>query len=160
MAASKQLSDQNVTEIIKIITQWPLWRPFGWEELRGEIKVQFKFSDVSKVWTRQQLPKYPGIKDAYAAKKLQIRKHNGQETGGEEMPPVERKLRERIAALETETQTLRAENDLFHERFERWLYNANVKGVRVEVLDLPLPSPSKKPKKKGKVEKVEKSHGK
>lgn len=146
---AKWMSDVQVEEIVEIILKWPLWKDFGWEEIRQEIQIPLNFSNVSAVWSRQQLPKYDKIKNAFEVKKKQIREKKGQyrAKANEDLPPNERALKERVAYLEAKILNLTEENDRLHTKFERWQYNAQNNGMTEAMLEKPMSAPNEKVKK-------------
>jgi hypothetical protein len=148
---AKWLSDEDTDNIVQVILKWPLWKLFGWEQIRKEIKTKRMFPEVDEVWSRQQLQKYANIKNAFITKKKQVRVYQGrnQSKDSEDLPPRERLLQEQVATLKAKVLHLTDMIDGFHERFERHIYNAYAKGITRELLEMPLPLAAVEKKKKG-----------
>lgn len=138
---AKWLSDADGDKIVEAILSWPLWKPFGWEKIRQEIQTQKVFPELHEVWTRQQLQKYPNIKNAYRTKITQIRANKGRHRNKdvEDLPPRERAMKEQVEAYRAKVKHLTDMIDGFHEMFERHIYNASIKGMTREMLEMPLP---------------------
>ncbi|GFO53524.1 hypothetical protein GMSM_05310 [Geomonas sp. Red276] len=146
---ARWISDSDTEKIVEVILKWPLWKDFGWEEIRLEIQTPLNFSNVSAVWSRQQLQKYPNVKSAYNVKKNQIRQNKSkyQRMVDEDLPPRERDLHERIKSLEAKVSHLETENDLLHEKFALWQYNAVNHGMTEAMLEKPMTAKNKEKKK-------------
>jgi hypothetical protein len=126
------LTNSDVSEIVKIIDSWPMKKNFNWEGLVDEISLR-----LGKTWSRQSLHKHTLIKYAYDFKKKKLRV-SPPAPMDEDLPPDLRVALERIRSLESESERLKMENERLLEQFATWAYNAEGMGL-LHVLHRPLP---------------------
>lgn len=126
---AKHLNDRDIELVIRLVDSWE--GKLTWDGLCDQIKKDFGFRP-----TRQTLNAHSRIKDAFVAKKLQ------QKSG---LLPTKRPqsldiAQKRINRLEKENERLRSENERLLERFIRWQYNAQKRGLSQFELDEFLPA--------------------
>lgn len=125
---AKHLTERDIKLVIGLIDAWE--SKLTWEALCDEAE-----SLIGTRPTRQTFNAHARIKSAFADKKVQ------QKTG---LQPTKRPqslaiAQQRIHRLESESQRLKAENERLLERFIRWQYNAQKRGLSQAVLDAHLP---------------------
>lgn len=125
---AKHLTARDIELLVGLIDGWN--GKLTWDALCDEAE-----SLIGTRPTRQTLNAHPRIKSAFGDKKIQ------QKTG---FKPTKRPqslaiAEQRIYRLESENQRLMAENDRLLERFVRWQYNAQKRGISQAVLDAHLP---------------------
>lgn len=143
--AKRHLTDEDVEKIISAIMEHPIEEMITWEKIRIKLARVFRFKDVEDVWSRQQLPKYHSIKEAYEIKRKKHKELKLRMEGriiDKNKSASERKLIERVEKLEAEKERLKRENDHLQEKFARWQYNATqahaAKRLTLEELDMPM----------------------
>lgn len=127
----KNLTDEDVEAVCKIIDGWPAGEKLTWDALVEGIEKQ-----LYRSWSRQALDRHTRIKQAYTLKKKYIKKRPAK--SDEHLPPAVRKANEVIRRLESENERLTLENKMFLEQFIRWSHNAEAKGISVDILNTPL----------------------
>lgn len=125
---AKHLKDRDIKLAVSLIDAWD--GKLTWDTLCDEIGGL-----IGTRPTRQTLNSHAPIKSAFVAKKIQ------QRTG---LQPTKRPqslaiAEQRINRLEGENQRLKHENERLIERFIRWQYNAQKRGISQAVLDSRLP---------------------
>lgn len=125
---AKHLTARDIELLVGLIDGWN--DKLTWDALCDEAA-----SLIGTKPTRQTLNAHPAVKSAFSDKKTQLK------TG---LKPTKRPqslaiAEQRINRLESENQRLKAENDRLLERFIRWQYNAQKRGLSHAVLDEPLP---------------------
>ena len=125
---AKHLTGKDIDAFVTLIDSWE--GKLTWETLCDEgAKI------VGLRPTRQTLNSHAKIKDAYLARKGQIK------AGAvfSKRPASLNIAGQRIRRLEGENNWLKAENDRLLERFVRWQYNAYKHGMSKEALEASLP---------------------
>ncbi|HBM08283.1 hypothetical protein CXF92_12125 [Pseudomonas sp. Choline-3u-10] len=125
---AKHLTARDLQLLVGLIDGWD--GKLTWDALCDEAE-----SLIGTRPTRQTLNAHAPIKIAFGDKKAQ------QRTG---FKPTKRPqslaiAEQRIHRLESESQRLKAENERLLERFIRWQYNAQKRGLSQAVLDARLP---------------------
>jgi len=125
---AKHLTDSDIKTIVSLIDGWE--GKLTWEGLCDESAELLGTRP-----TRQTLNSHDRVKSAFAAKKTQ------QKTG---LLPTKRPqsldlAQQRINRLESINQRLKLENEQLLERFLRWQYNAQKRGISQAMLDEHLP---------------------
>lgn len=125
---AKHLTARDIELLVGLIDGWD--GKLTWDALCDEAEGL-----IGTRPTRQTLNSHPRIKSAFGDKKIQQR---------EGFKPTKRPAslaiaEKRIHRLESENQRLKAENNRLLERFVRWQYNAQKRGISHGVLDTPLP---------------------
>ncbi|WP_313551696.1 hypothetical protein [Pseudomonas sp.] len=125
---AKHLTAKDINVIINLIDSWE--GKLTWDAVCNEVAGL-----ISTRPTRQTLYAHDRVKAAFVDKKAL------QRTGRQpsKRPPSLAIAEQRINRLENENYRLKAENDRLLERFIRWQYNAQKRGVSQEALDAPLP---------------------
>lgn len=125
---ARHLTERDIKILIDLIDAWP--GKLTWESLcdKGGDLLGFRP-------TRQTLNSHTPIKSAFNDKKTQ------QKTGlaSRKRPQSLAIAEQRIHKLEGENARLIAENERLIERFVRWQYNAQKRGISKAVLDESLP---------------------
>lgn len=86
--------------------------------------------------TRQSLSSYKAIQEAYSTRKKQLRIETNETRTSKITPNSDITfLNNQISALSAEVEKLNELNNLYKERFVRWLHNAYIHGIRMENLD-------------------------
>lgn len=125
---AKHLTDRDIRLVIGLIDAWA--GKLTWEALCDKAE-----SLIGTRPTRQTFNAHGPIKSAFSNKKTQLK------TG---LKPTKRPqslaiAEQRIHRLESESQRLKTENERLLERFIRWQYNAQKRGISQAMLDAPLP---------------------
>jgi len=125
---AKHLTDNDINRVVGLVDGWD--GKISWEALCDEVAELLGARP-----TRQTLSSHARIKNAFVAKK------NHQKIG---LLPTKRPqsldlAQQRINRLESENQRLRSENDRLLERFIKWQYNAQKRGISQLMLDEYLP---------------------
>lgn len=125
---AKHLTERDIKLVIGLIDAWE--GKLTWEALCDEAE-----SLIGTRATRQTFSAHAHIKSAFGDKKAQ------QKTG---LQPTKRPqslaiAEQRIHRLESENQRIKAENERLLERFIRWQYNAQKRGLSQAMLDAHLP---------------------
>ena len=128
---SKNLDDQLICEIVEILDGWS-------EDLTWEGLVESVYRRLGQRYTRQALHKHERIKQAFTLRKRVLT--NNQGTVKKVADPVLQLTLDRLARVESENERLKRENAALLEQFVRWTYNAGLKGLTLDVLNLPLPA--------------------
>jgi len=127
---SKNLDDQLICEIVEILDGWS-------EDLTWEGLVESVYRRLGQRYTRQALHKHERIKQAFTLRKRVLT--NNQGTVKKVADPVLQLTLDRLARVESENERLKRENAALLEQFVRWTYNAGLKGLTLDILNLPLP---------------------
>ena len=132
MTRARNLTDTDISAIVSMLDGWV--DSLTWEGLIDTIERRLRVR-----YTRQALHKHVRIADAFSSRKEALR---GKETTLSRSPssPELQIAIARIARLEAENSRLETENNRLLEQYARWIYNANTRGVSIEVLSQPLPS--------------------
>ncbi|RYG38389.1 MAG: hypothetical protein EON93_02155 [Burkholderiales bacterium] len=131
MVRARNLNDGDIAEIVSMLDGWA--GSLTWDALIEEIERRLRVR-----YTRQALHKHARVADAFALRKKTLSGSDGAPTPAATSPELQFAL-ERVARLEAENQRLEAENNRLLEQYARWAYNANVKGISIEILSRPLP---------------------
>lgn len=130
---AKNLDDNTIEIIIGVLDGWS--GKLTWDLLADVIAKR-----TGSHYTRQALDKHTRIKMAFQLRKEKLtgvpqatrrRKLSEAETDA---------LMQRYERLQAENERLVRENDRLLEKFQTWLYNAHLKGLAPEYLNMPLPS--------------------
>ena len=132
---AKHLSDKDIERVVELIDVWPD-KKFTWEALCGQFEGRYGFKP-----TRQTIQKYPRIKQAYSAKKDEIKMGFKKVT---KTPPSLRVAGQRIERLEAENARIKRENMALLEQFKVWQYNAYLAGIGGDALNKTLPEIDRK----------------
>lgn len=127
---SKNLDDQAIEEIVKIIDGWT--GKLTWELLIKAILIR-----MYQEYRRQALYNHVRIRDAFALKKKMLR--NGKEVASDNVSPEVQALLQKIARLESENARLESENNNLLMQFATWAHNAAQRNLSEEYLNQPLP---------------------
>ena len=132
MTRSKNLTDDDIESIVKILDGWS--GVLQWDLLIGEVeKVLFR------KYTRQGLDKHPRIKAAFTNKKVDLASRGDADRKVASSPELQLAT-DRIARLEAELARVKAENNSLLEQFNRWAYNASLRSLDEQYLSRPLPA--------------------
>ena len=132
LVRARNLTDCDVAAIVSILDGWT--DSLTWESLIDAVERRLRVR-----YTRQALHKHRRIADVFAWRKDALRDHDRNQSPSASSPELKVAI-ERIARLEAENQRLGAENNRLLEQYARWAYNANIRGVSIDVLSRPLPS--------------------
>ena len=122
---AKHLTKEDVDVLLDLIDGWQ--GKFTW----GGLVDAYKNKTGHKV-TRQTLSSHEEIFSAYDNLKRGNRKSKSS-------PPTLAIASQRIERLEAENSRLKKQVSRYEEKFARWLYNSNKKGITVEELNQKLP---------------------
>ena len=128
---SKNLDNQLILQIVEILDGWS-------DELTWEGLVDAVDRRIGQRYTRQALHKHERIKQAFTLRKAALGSDRGNVR--KVADPVLQLTLERLARIEAENERLKRENAALLEQFVRWTYNAGLKGLTFDVLNLPLPA--------------------
>lgn len=125
---AKHLTDRDVDIFVGILDGWD--GKLTWEAL-----CDAGAEVLGSRPTRQTLYSHPDIKSAYSDRKALLKSG---------LTPMKRPAslaiaEQRIRRLEGENQRLEAEKARLNEKFLRWQYNAEKKGLSEAYLESPLP---------------------
>lgn len=125
---AKHLTNRDIDLLVGLIDGWN--GKLTWDALCDQAEGL-----IGTRPTRQTLNAHARVKSAFLDKKTQ-QKSGFQPT---KRPASLAIAEQRIQRLESENQRLKAENGLLLERFIRWQYNAQLRGLSKVMLDTPLP---------------------
>lgn len=125
---AKHLTARDIDLLIGLIDGWN--GKLTWEALCDETEAL-----IGTRPTRQTLNAHARIKSAFGDKKAQQKAGFKSTKRPESLAIAE----QRIHRLESENQRLKAENNRLLERFVRWQYNAQKRGLSLASLDASLP---------------------
>lgn len=125
---AKHLTARDIDLLIGLIDGWN--GKLTWEALCDETGAL-----IGTRPTRQTLNAHARIKSAFGDKKAQQKAGFKSTKRPESLAIAE----QRINRLESENQRLKAENNRLLERFVRWQYNAQKRGLSLASLDASLP---------------------
>lgn len=128
---SKNLDDQLIREIVEILDGWS-------ENLTWDRLVEAVDRRLGQRYTRQALNKHERIKQAFTVRKMALA--SGRGVLKKVADPVLQMSLDRLARVEAENERFKRENTALLEQFVRWTYNAGLKGLTLDVLNLPLPA--------------------
>lgn len=131
MARARNLSDQDVREIVSILDGWS--GPLSWELLVDAVERRLRAR-----YTRQALHKHSRISDAFVLRKKSLRQNEGAAWRPASSPELQA-ANGRIARLAAENERLEAENNRMLEQYALWAYNAHKRGLDIKFLSQPLP---------------------
>ena len=132
---AKHVTDEDVKEIVEILDAWPLDEKLTWEKLCEVVGSQLEFE---KPPTRQTLQKFVRIKNAF----LDVKNYASEKYTVKKKKPLPASLKiaaKRIETLERQNERLEKENRQLLEQFVTWQYNAYRHGLKIEMLNMPLP---------------------
>lgn len=127
---SKNLDEQLIRKIVEILDGWST--NLTWDELVEAIARR-----SGQRYTRQTLHKHERIKQAFIHRKKALA--DGAGVTKKVVDPVLQMTLDRLARLENENDRLKRENAALLEQFVRWTYNAGLKGLTLDLLNMPLP---------------------
>lgn len=125
---AKHLTNRDIELLVSLIDGWN--GKLTWEALCDQAEGL-----IGTRSSRQTLNAHAREKSAFLDKKIQ-QKSGSQPT---KRPASLAIAEQRIQRLESQNQRLKSENGLLFERFIRWQYNAQLRGLSQVVLDTPLP---------------------
>ena len=125
---AKHLTARDIELLVGLIDGWD--GKLTWDAVCDEAKGL-----IGTRPTRQTLNAHARIKSAFGDKKAQQKAGLKPKKRPESLAIAE----QRIHRLDSENQRLKAENNRLLERFVRWQYNAQKRGISQTVLDAPLP---------------------
>ncbi|HBN9860918.1 hypothetical protein [Pseudomonas aeruginosa] len=125
---AKHLTQRDIRVLIDLIDAWT--GKLTWEGLCDKGGEVLGFRP-----TRQTLHSHNTVKAAFNDKKIQQKNGFTPSKRPQSLAIAE----QRIHKLESEKKRLIAENERLIERFVRWQYNAQKRGLSQAVLDAPLP---------------------
>ena len=131
---SKNITNSHVKAISGMIRDWPKNQPLKWESICAGATSILGYTP-----TRQALHKKPAIKNAYEAKKKQL-KASIDKLSSVARPQTILEAIERIANLQEENDLLKSELQKMAEVAQRFIHNASVAGLSRSQLNAPLPS--------------------
>jgi hypothetical protein len=129
---TRQLTDQDIETICTILDGWPVGEKLTWEALLEDIERRLYLT-----WSRQALNRHTRITQAFKLRKRGLQK-SVPVKNPENIPADLRKAMERAQRLESENERLKLENNQLLEQFMRWAYNAEAKGLTLNILNKPL----------------------
>ena len=110
----------------------------GWKgKLTWELLVEAIAKRTLQDYTRQTLYGHEEIRSAFAAKKVRV--PLATEGRKKLYKPEEAYESERNLKLKEENARLQAHVDFLIEKFNRWAYNAYIRGMTEQQLEQPLP---------------------
>ncbi|HBP5562396.1 hypothetical protein ACEOSC_23850 [Pseudomonas aeruginosa] len=136
---AKHLTTRDIELLVGLIDGWD--GKLTWDALCNEAEGL-----IGTRPTRQTLNAHARIKSAFGDKKTQQKAGFKPTKRPESLAIAE----QRIHRLENENHRLKAENNRLLERFVRWQYNAQKRGLSQAVLDAPLPEIDRDSAEKGK----------
>lgn len=125
---AKHLTNRDIELLVGLIDGWN--GKLTWDALCDQAEGL-----IGTRPTRQTLNAHARVKSAFLDKKTQ-QKSGFQPT---KRPASLAIAEQRIQRLESENQRLKTENGLLLERFIRWQYNAQLRGLSQVALDAALP---------------------
>lgn len=125
---AKHLTARDIELLVGLIDGWN--GKLTWDAVCDEAKGL-----IGTRPTRQTLNAHARIKSAFGDKKAQQKAGFKPKKRPESLAIAE----QRIRRLDSENQRMKAENNRLLERFVRWQYNAQKRGISQTVLDAPLP---------------------
>ncbi|KWT10748.1 hypothetical protein [Pseudomonas amygdali] len=125
---AKHLTARDIELLVGLIDGWN--GKLTWDAVCDEAKGL-----IGTRPTRQTLNAHARIKSAFGDKKVQQKVGFKPKKRPESLAIAE----QRIHRLDSENHRLKAENNRLIERFVRWQYNAQIRGISQAVLDAPLP---------------------
>ena len=128
---ARNLDDAGIGEIVALLDGWT--GPLSWQALIDAIEELLRVQ-----YTRQALNNHERIKSAFCLRREAL-KASGVPVRMKAKSHEVTALLQINARMKAENQRLGAENTRLLEQFARWAYNANIRGVREEVLNRPLP---------------------
>jgi len=128
---SKNLDDQSIRKIVEILDGWS-------EDLTWDGLVEVVDRRLGQRYSRQALHKHERIKQAFTTRKTALA--SGRGVAKKVADPVLQMSLDRLARVEAENERLKRESAALLEQFVRWTYNAGLKGLTLDVLNLPLPA--------------------
>lgn len=128
---ARHLTDDDVNRIVNLLKSWKF--DLTWDLL---VKACSETLDIQT--TRQALNRKAEIKEEFGIRKRSLK------TGVDETarPNSINAAHDRINRLTRRVRELESQNMRYREIFQRWQYNAEVRGVGKEILDRPLTKPS------------------
>lgn len=128
---SKQLRDADIESVVKILDGWN--GKLTWAAL-----LEAVWKRLYTRYTRQALDRHDRIKQAFTARKKDLRGALAGSVKVVSSPELQKAL-ERIGALEAANKRLERESRQLLEQFVRWAHNAKTKGLDSNFLNRPLP---------------------
>ncbi len=131
MRRAKNLSDEDIERILEILDGWT--GRLSWELFIDSIEKR-----LFARYTRQALHKHARIKDAFANRKAELARRGDRPPKAASSPELQLAL-DHIERLTNENARLQAELSQLKDRFVRWVFNANLRGLDNEFLDQSMP---------------------
>lgn len=142
-APIQHMTDADVDRIVHLLAHWPHDSKYGkltWDRLISRLAL------TGPTWTRQALFAKPEIATAFQEAKKQLRGEPRKEPRDQISDPETLTdpavgvLEKKVASLEAEVDQLKRVLRDYDERFIRFQYNAQRRGVSIAELNMPLPS--------------------
>jgi len=127
--AKKVRIDSNIQRGIRDIIEGLPGKGFGWEAVVAAANAKFKAN-----WTRQSLFFHAKIKNAFRARKAEIKK-KGRSSAARPSESTIEYLEHQVVRLKAENSDLRVQLILVTGRMARWRQNAFMHGMTLEQLD-------------------------
>lgn len=110
----------------------------GWQsQLTWELLIDAVEKKTGQRYTRQALHKREQIKQAFILKKETLA--DGKGVPRQVSDPTLQLALDRVTRLEAEIKRLTNDNNNLLEQFVRWAYNAGLKGMSIDELNLGIP---------------------
>lgn len=129
------LTQEHITTVLDTLDTW-----------RGKLTWNLLLDKLEAEWghrySRFTLAGYPEIANAFGHRKDTLRGTLPESRG----TPSDERVRAAIEQAErfkAKAQRLEAENNLLLEQFVTWAFNAENKGVTMDMLNKPLPKPDR-----------------
>ncbi len=129
------ITDELVQQVLDTLDSWK--GKLTWALLLDAIE-----ESTGHRYSRYTFPGYPQIANAFDLRKESTRS-TVRPSRGEPSDERVRAALAQAARYDAKAQRLQAENDLLLEQFVTWASNAERKGVTIDMLNAPLPKPSR-----------------
>ena len=126
----KRLSEEDIHKIISLIHFWNDNHKFTWPSLVESIEV-----NIGIKYSRQALSKHKLIADAFAAKKIDLKREKKVDISRSTIDSEQR-----ILILEQTVERLKKENQALVDQFVRWLYNISL-AIKLPITEADLNQP-------------------
>lgn len=129
------LTDERIAIILETLDTWK-------DKLTWDLLLAAVEESTGHRYSRFTFAEYPEIANAFSLKKDTLRGTLPRSRG----EPRDERVRAALAQAErykAKAQRLEAENQLLNEQFVTWALNAERKGVTMDMLNAPLPKPSR-----------------
>lgn len=141
-APIQHMTDADVDRAVHLLAHWPYDSKYGkltWGRLIDQLAL------TGPTWTRQTLFAKPEIAAAFQEAKSQLRGEPRRDPRDAipdpeaSIDPAVGVLQKKVTSLETEVERLNRILRDYDERFIRFQYNAQRRGVSIAELNMPLP---------------------